>query len=358
MSITRHAKTGRWLYQFDRIVAGQRVRANKLLPQGWMRPQAQEFDRIETARLYALATGVDRAQPLIEDAVLLYLQQHAPALKSHKDIQGSLALLHPYYAGKPITALPEIARTFATEQALTLSPATVRNRLAYLRAACRWAWKTHNMAEHDPAERMVLPKVRNARHLYFDRRAMLTIARAMPNHTSRAAFRIGFYSGMRLAEILRARIMHNSQGLFLALADSKNGEVRLVPVHPRIAHLLRRPATRLRLPRDSMGRQLSADKTGLAITWPLHIHASTVSHHAKTAMLAVGLGQYRLHDGRHSAASEMINAGIDLYTVGGVLGHKSAASTQRYAHLATAKLSAAVATIGKNPQTRPTAKAA
>lgn len=358
MSITRHAKTGRWLYQFDRIVAGQRVRANKLLPQGWMRPQAQEFDRIETARLYALATGVDRAQPLIEDAVLLYLQQHAPALKSHKDIQGSLALLHPYYAGKPITALPEIARTFATEQALTLSPATVRNRLAYLRAACRWAWKTHNMAEHDPAERMVLPKVRNARHLYFDRRAMLQIARAMPNHISRAVFRVAFYSGMRLSEILRARIQTNGQDLLLALDDTKNGEVRLVPVHARIAHLLRKPATQQRNRRDSMGRKLNHDKSGLSITWPPQIHASTTSHHVKTAMRAVGMGDYRQHDGRHSAASEMINNDVDLYTVGAILGHKSYTSTQRYAHLATAKLSAAVATIGRNPQTRPTAKAA
>jgi site-specific recombinase XerD len=55
----------------------------------------------------------------------------------------------------------------------------------------------------------------------------------------------------------------------------------------------------------------------------------------------------------------MINAGVDLYTVGGVLGHKTTASTQRYAHLATAKLAAAVATIGgKKSQPEPHAKAA
>lgn len=43
----------------------------------------------------------------------------------------------------------------------------------------------------------------------------------------------------------------------------------------------------------------------------------------------------------------MINAGVVLYTVGGVLGHKGAASTKRYNHLATETLAAAVATIGK-----------
>jgi site-specific recombinase XerD len=40
-----------------------------------------------------------------------------------------------------------------------------------------------------------------------------------------------------------------------------------------------------------------------------------------------------LHDIRHSTASALINAGVDLYTVGQVLGHKSLASTARYAHL-------------------------
>jgi len=54
----------------------------------------------------------------------------------------------------------------------------------------------------------------------------------------------------------------------------------------------------------------------------------------------------QLHDIRHSAASAMINAGVDLYTVGAVLGHKSHASTQRYSHLATDRLSEAIAKIG------------
>ncbi|MCG1054099.1 tyrosine-type recombinase/integrase [Mycetohabitans sp. B5] len=54
------------------------------------------------------------------------------------------------------------------------------------------------------------------------------------------------------------------------------------------------------------------------------------------------------HDLRHSAASQMINQRVDLYTVGAVLGHKSHASTQRYAHLATESLRDAITRIGQN----------
>jgi site-specific recombinase XerD len=65
------------------------------------------------------------------------------------------------------------------------------------------------------------------------------------------------------------------------------------------------------------------------------------------ARSAAGLEHVRFHDLRHSAASEMINAGVDLFTVGKVLGHRDARSTQRYSHLEHGTLAAAVARIGR-----------
>ncbi|MHA6723801.1 tyrosine-type recombinase/integrase [Sphingomonas sp. RS2018] len=53
-------------------------------------------------------------------------------------------------------------------------------------------------------------------------------------------------------------------------------------------------------------------------------------------------GDLRIHDLRHSAASFMINAGIDLFAVGRVLGHADHKSTMRYSHLANDTLLAAV----------------
>ncbi len=79
----------------------------------------------------------------------------------------------------------------------------------------------------------------------------------------------------------------------------------------------------------------------------------TMSKNFKKSAHAVGLGHLRFHDLRHSAASEMINSSVDLYTVGAVLGHKSAASTKRYAHLATQTIGDALANIGrKSPDTK------
>ena len=59
------------------------------------------------------------------------------------------------------------------------------------------------------------------------------------------------------------------------------------------------------------------------------------------------------HDLRHSAASEMINGGVDLYTVGKVLGHRDPRSTARYSHLTAETLTEAIGAIGrkKRPHT-------
>ena len=48
---------------------------------------------------------------------------------------------------------------------------------------------------------------------------------------------------------------------------------------------------------------------------------------------AAGLPKFRLHDLRHSWASDAISAGVSLAVIGRVLGHKSPSTTARYAHL-------------------------
>jgi integrase len=317
MPIYRDKARARWRYEFSRVVDGRRRRATKLLPAAWTRAQADAYARERDAHLYAIATGALKPQPLISEAVRLYLVEHAPRLKNRALLERDLALVLPAYQGRTLAELPDVAREYARLHATSLAPATVRLRMAYLRAACRWAWKTHELGDHDPAERMTLPPVRNERHRYATRRQVLQLARAIGHRDARAMVLVAFYSGMRLGECLRA--VPTPDGWLLD--DTKNGERRLVPIHPKVAHLARR--------------------------WPRAIPARTAQAWFLWACRYLGIADLRFHDLRHSAASAMINAGVPLYTVGVVLGHKAAASTKRYSHLDTSTLDAAVRSIGK-----------
>jgi site-specific recombinase XerD len=66
-----------------------------------------------------------------------------------------------------------------------------------------------------------------------------------------------------------------------------------------------------------------------------------------TAARAKDFPDLNFHDTRYSAASEMVNAGVDLYSAGAVLGHKAPASTKHYARLANGTLAKALGKIGE-----------
>ena len=60
-----------------------------------------------------------------------------------------------------------------------------------------------------------------------------------------------------------------------------------------------------------------------------------------------GLEGVRIHDCRHTLASHAVMNGIDLYTVGRLLGHADIGSTERYAHLADDHIREAACRIGE-----------
>jgi integrase len=130
---------------------------------------------------------------------------------------------------------------------------------------------------------------------------------------------------MRLGELQRVEV-HAGR---LVLPDTKNGDRRAIPTHPQLKRL------------------------GLLKVLPLTSVRSTLQKGFNRARTRARLPHIHIHDLRHSAASEMVNAGVDLYTVGKVLGHRDSRSTQRYSHLRDDTLQAAVGNIGKKPRTTP-----
>jgi len=313
MSIRWDTRNKRWRFEFARVLEGRRHRLSRLLPKGWSQAQAHAYDIKEGGRLSALASGIERRDPLIDEAVAHYLRDKTH-LKSYKATAEHLAAIAWAYVGKPMSALPAVSRDVADRS--EVAPATVRNRLAVLKASARWAWKRHGLVDADPTTRMQLPVVRNERHVYIERGDMVRLARACTHWQAQIAIRVAFYSGLRLGELYTVKA---ADGVLL-LADTKNADMRAIPAHPKIAHLLRH--------------------------LPLTAPQITIQRAFQRARAATGMEHVHLHDLRHSAASAMVNAGIDLYTVGKVLGHRDQRSTARYSHLTHATLAAAVGAIG------------
>jgi integrase len=117
----------------------------------------------------------------------------------------------------------------------------------------------------------------------------------------------------------------------LTLPKTKNGSVRHIPINSVAARAF---------------AALYADRKGSEAVFPSKRNdgAALVSARGwfKPALKAAGVEGFTWHCLRHTFASRLAMAGVDIRTVGELLGHKTLAMTMRYAHLAPAHNAAAV----------------
>ncbi len=132
-------------------------------------------------------------------------------------------------------------------------------------------------------------------------------------------------TGMRRGEILGLRWADvDMRTRTIYLGHTKNGESRQVPVSSRLFAVL-----------SNLPRRLGTDHvfTGEPKIGKVGNPFHDVRTSFENACRRAGIEGFRFHDLRHTAASHMAMAGVPLRTIGEVLGHRTAAMTERYAHL-------------------------
>jgi len=325
MPVYRDSAAGRWRYEFDRRIGGRRTRVTKVLPAGWSAAQADAFDRAESARLYAEATGVQAPRITIDTAVAAYLTERAANLKTADNLTREFAGMAWAFMGRRLDELPDVCREYVARASVTPGrhekipkPPTIARRVAYLRAACLYYWRTRRLAMPSPAHGLEMPPEGPSRDLHIDRAAMLKIARHIPSREFRGLFRLAYYTGVRQGELWLASVAAD----FLVLpSTTKSGRPRMAPVPPKAQALLR-------------------------FMPPTGTQHGLVSAYRRAAKRA-GLSGLRFHDARHGTAVAMVEAGESLYIVGRVLGHSDPRTTQRYAQVELETLRRAVSKIGR-----------
>jgi len=130
-------------------------------------------------------------------------------------------------------------------------------------------------------------------------------------------------TGMQASEVLSLDREHVNLGQGVAiLPDTKNGDRRIVPLPPEVVEMLQRRPIPLReiFPGGTLSRLEKA---------------------FTRAVRGAGLQSVSFHTSRLTFASYAVMAGVDLYTLAKILGHRDVKMVQRYTHLAPAHLQAA-----------------
>jgi integrase len=141
-------------------------------------------------------------------------------------------------------------------------------------------------------------------------------------------------TGLRFGELTSLRWADVNLRLALITVRgeaAKSGKTRHVPLNAEAAAALK---AWLCKPSDSPqfvfpGRVGAEQLVDIKTSW-------------KPLLLKAGVTQFRFHDLRHTFASKLVMAGVDLNTVRELLGHADIKMTLRYAHLAPEHKAAAV----------------
>ena len=210
-------------------------------------------------------------------------------------------------------------------------PATVNRIIAVLKHMFTKATHWEMVEEHvfKKIRQVKLLEVNNRRLRYLSKEECQILINSCNDYLKPIVI-MALNTGMRKGEILGLKwdnvdLKHG----FILLDHTKNGERREIPINETLR------GTLLNIPRRLDGGYVSYDpKTDKPY--------QDVKKSFNSALRRAGVKDFHFHDLRHTFASHLVMAGIDLTTVSRLLGHKDLTMTLRYAHLSPDHMSKAV----------------
>jgi len=148
----------------------------------------------------------------------------------------------------------------------------------------------------------------------------LNLLRACPKYI-RPIIEAALNTGMRRGEIFNLKWEQvNLEEMTITVQNTKSGKNRTIPINNRLHQIL--------MEQKKLKGQASSvfpnPDTGRPFV--------DIKKSFKRACEDAGIKDLRFHDLRHTFASRLVKAGVDLITVRDLLGHFSVQLTQRYTH--------------------------
>lgn len=300
----------------------------------WEKAQKEQFELIETNGI----TGVDMT---FEQCAWEYLDQwtgkdttHPAQVERWIKLLGKKRLLditpamireevRRYAAGSALRYDgPKVTGCKLKSTGRPRTASTVRGWKFAGSAVMRYAFREGYVAEN-PFHKIPVTGQSNKRERYLtddERKRLLTACKASSWDKLYLLVLMALTTGCRQGELLQLRWSDiDFKQRTAVLHDTKNGSPRIVPI-----------------PQCTLSVVESFREVGKGLIFPSQRKKGRpfeFRRHWNKAVEEAGLHDFRFHDLRHSSASLLINAGVELYTVGQILGHKSQQTTARYSHL-------------------------
>lgn len=253
-----------------------------------------------------------------------YLTEHAAKKAEPRHYHGYAKNLTAFFGGRTLSEITPklIAEYKALRYTAGLKPASINRELASLKKAFNLAVREWEWCRENPVSKVSMERENNKRDRWLSVEEEPRLLQGCAPWLHQLVI-FALHTGMRMGEILELtwRGVDVSRRTVMVVR-SKNGERRTLPVNETVLSVLKQ---------KSKVRSLRTD-----VVFCSHVFTPMESGHLRRAFrLALRKAQiddFHFHDLRHTFATRLVQAGVDLYKVQRLLGHKSPIMTQRYAH--------------------------
>jgi integrase/recombinase XerC len=216
---------------------------------------------------------------------------------------------------------------------------TMARKLSTIRSFFRYLVKKGHI-KVSPAKMVATPKREKTIPVYLPVDEMFRLLDSIKMDSilslrNRAIFEMLYSTGIRVSELSGLNVFDVDYSKRLIRVLGKGNKERVVPVGKKALLFVKTYRKQLEMEKDAPGNNgplfLNKDKGRLTTRSIGRILEKIVKECALLAPVSP-------HALRHSFATHMLDAGVDLRAVQEILGHKSLSTTQRYTHVSIDKL--------------------
>jgi integrase len=233
-----------------------------------------------------------------------------------------------------------------------IAPKTISHCLGLLRAMYNKSIEWNLYQGENPVKKIKMPTVQNARDRFLSMEEAEKLLMALKrNPQIKKEYKetkdpklhdialLSLHTGARAGEIFNIKKQDvDFENELIALRDTKNTETRYAPMTAEVKKMLKRRIESLRdgettEPSDNSNSHVFTDKDGKKINEVSNAFNRIVNDMGFNDGVTDSRQRVVFHTLRHTFASWLAIQGTPLYTIAKLMGHKSIAMSERYAHL-------------------------
>lgn len=271
-----------------------------------------------------------RHAPLIKDLAQQYIELHAIPKKRPKSVANDHSMLDrlilPKLGNQKINEVDHKA-VQSLHNSLQNTPYQANRMLSLLskmfELAIKWGMRTDNPAKG------VGKFHEEKRHRWLSSDELLRLTAALDRHVNQKAanaIRLQLLTGARIGEVLTSKWTEFdlTRGVWIKPSHhTKQKRTEHLPLSGAAVALIQSIAESEIDPSPLVfpSRKIDKPMVDLKKFW-------------RSLLADAAITDYRIHDNRHTHASQLVSSGMSLAIVGRLLGHTNPLTTQRYAHIA------------------------